>query len=317
MALTAKEALFDKNGNGILEPSEKQVMDKVGDFINVDEETKSTNPKAGTGVTTKKTKLTTESARALMEASAESAGYAGKFSKADVAQFIKEFDEEQNLQIEKVITSTASKVTPGGTTPGAVDKTTESTAKTEFPSYFNPAQFASDWIWKKIDFTDEKSLGAKSLGTLAEVRGLIEKFQIMGVSDFEAKAAAKLIAKGEKTLDEYTVDLQGKAITEFPQFADRFKANPKLTTYDIASPIINMVAETLELDPKMVKMNHPVVLAYTRSAGADGKGTPPSYYDLLIKTKQLPEYQKTQQANNEARDGATSLAKALGFGLGE
>jgi len=56
-------------------------------------------------------------------------------------------------------------------------------------------------------------------------------------------------------------------------------------------------------------------LAYTRSAGADGKGTPPSYYDLLLKTKQLPEYQKTQQANNEARDSASSLGRALGYGL--
>jgi hypothetical protein len=63
-------------------------------------------------------------------------------------------------------------------------------------------------------------------------------------------------------------------------------------------------------------MNHPIVLAYTRAAGADGKGQAPSYYDLLLKTKQLPEYQETQHANNEARDGATSLAKSLGFGLG-
>jgi hypothetical protein len=276
----------------------------------------SKNPQSGTDVSTKKTKLTENSALEILKLAAESAGYPAKFSKADVAQFIKEFDAEQSRQIEKVVTTSANKVTPGGTTPGAVDTAISSTAKTEYPSFFRPADFALDWVWKKIDFANEASLGAKSLGVLAEVRGLVEKFQIMGVSDAEAKAAAKLIAKGDKTLDEYTVDLQGKAITEFPQFADRFKANPKLTTYDIASPIINMVAETLELDPKMVKMNHPVVLAYTRYAGADGKGTPPSYYDLLIKTKQLPEYQKTQQANNEARDGATSLAKALGFGLG-
>ena len=137
----------------------------------------------------------------------------------------------------------------------------------------------------------------------------------MGVSDQEAKNAAYLIAKGDKTLDDYTVELQQKASIEYPQFADRFKTNPKLTTYDIASPIINMIAETLEKDPKTIKMNHPIVLAYTRAAGADGKGQTPSYYDLLLKTKQLPEYQETQQANNEARDGATSLAKSLGFGL--
>jgi hypothetical protein len=315
MALTKDEALFDKNSNGVLEPSEKQMMDSLGAYLNVDAESTTKNPKSGTDVTTKKTKLTTESARALMEAAAESAGYMGKFSTADIAQFIKEFDAEQKLQIEKVITSTSQKVTPGGTTEGAVDKTLESTSKTEYPSFFKPLQFASDWVWKKISFKDETTLGPKSLAVLAEVRGLVDKFQLMGVSDQEAKDAAYLIAKGDKTLDEYTVELQGLANIEYPQFADRFKKNPKLTTYDIASPVINMVAKTLEVDPETIKMNHPIVLAYTRSSGADGKGVPPSYYDLLLKTKSLPEYQKTQQANNEARDSASSLVKALGYGL--
>jgi hypothetical protein len=120
---------------------------------------------------------------------------------------------------------------------------------------------------------------------------------------------------GKKTLVQYTVELQKIAAGEYPQFADRFKTDPTLTTYDIASPIINMVAKTLEVDPGTIKMDHPVVLSYTRSAGADGKGVAPSYYDLLLKTKQLPDYQKTQQANNEARDSASSLVKALGYGL--
>jgi hypothetical protein len=275
----------------------------------------SKNPRSGTDVSTSKIKLTENTALAIMRLAAENAGYTVKFSKADVAQFIKEFDTEQNRQIEKVITTTSDKVTPGGTTPGAVDKTISSTAKTEYPSFFKPADFALDWVWKRVDFQNEKSLGAKSLGVLAEVRGLIEKFQLMGITDMEAKNAAKAIAKGDKTLAEYTIDLQGKAIKEYPQFADRFKANPTLTTYDIASPVINMVAETLELDPKAVKMNHPVVLAYTRSAGADGKGEAPSYFDLLLKTKQLPEFQKTKQANNEARDSAESLGRALGYGV--
>lgn len=277
--------------------------------------TASKNAKSGTDVSTKKTKLTVESARALMETAAEAAGYMGKFSTADIAQFIKEFDAEQARQIEKVITSTSQKVTPGGTTPGAIDKTLESTSKTEYPSFFNPLQFASDYVWKKISFKDETTLGPKSLAVLAQVRGLVDKFQLMGVSDQEAKDAAYLIAKGDKTLDEYAVELQGVAASEYPQFADRFKKNPKLTTYDIASPVINMIAETLEVDPGTIKMNNPIVLSYTRSAGADGKGVAPSYYDLLLKTKSLPEYQKTQQANNEARDSASSLVKALGYGL--
>jgi len=275
----------------------------------------SANAKSGSDTSTSKIKLTTNSARAIMELAAKDAGYPTEFSPADIAQFIEEFDAEQKLQIEKVTTSTNQKLTPGGTTEGAVDKTVSSTIRTEFPSFFNAGTFTKDWLWKRISFKDETTLGAKSLAVLAEVRGLVDKFQLMGVSDQEAKDAAYLIAKGDKTLDEYTAELQGEAAIEYPQFADRFKKNPKLTTYDIASPVINMIAETLEVDPGTIKMNNPIVLAYTRSAGADGKGVAPSYYDLLLKTKALPEYQKTQQANNEARDSASSLVKALGYGL--
>lgn len=315
MALTKDEALFDKNANGVLEPSEKQMMDSIGSYLNVDAESTTKNPKSGTDVTTRMTKLTVESARALMEAAAESAEYTGKFSNADVAQFMKEFDAEQARQIEKVVTTTNQKVTPGGTTPGAVDKTIEGTVKTEYPSFFKPVEFASDWIWSKINFKDESTLGAKSVTALANVRAVIDAFQIMGVSDAEAKIAAKQIAMGKKTIEAYTTELQKVAIKEYPQFADRFKLDPTLTTYDIASPVIKMVADTLEMDPKNVKMNHPIVLAYTRSAGADGKGVAPSYYDLLLKTKQLPEYAKTKVANMEARESAESLGKALGYGL--
>lgn len=315
MALTPEQAPFDTDKNGVLEGSEMQAYTAsvIESAMSIN---KTNNNKSGTEVSTKKTKLTVESARALMEIAAQAADYTGKFTSADVTQFMKDFDAEQARQIEKVITSTSQKLTPGGTIEGAVDKTAATTATTEFPSFFNPTQFVQDWVWKKVSFDNEATLGSKSLAVLSQVRGLIEKFQLIGVSDQEAKNAAYSIAKGDKTLDDYTVELQQKAVIEYPQFADRFKANPKLTTYDIASPIINMIAETLEKDPKTIKMNHPIVLAYTRAAGADGKGQTPSYYDLLLKTKQLPEYQETQQANNEARDGATSLAKSLGFGLG-
>jgi len=313
MALTPAQVPFDENKDGKLTGSE--MTNYTTQIIaNAFSSSTSNNPKSGTSIDTSVTKLTPESARALMETAAEAADYTGKFSNADVAQFMKEFDAEQKRQVEKVITTTAQKTTVGAT-PGAIDKTATTTAKTEYPSYFKPTEFASDWVWSKINFKDEKTLGTKSVTALSQVRNVIDQFQLIGVSDAEAKIAAKQIAMGKKTIADYTTELQQVAIKEYPQFADRFKLDPTLTTYDIASPVINLVAKTLEMDPKAVKMDHPIVLAYTRSAGADGKGVAPSYYDLLLKTKQLPEYQKTQQANNEARDSAESLGKALGYGL--
>ena len=319
MALTKDEALFDKGPNnkpnGILEPSERQSMNSLAEYLNVDEVTKTTNPKSGTSVSSKVTKLTTQTARALMETAAEGADFVGKFSNADVAQFIKEFDAMQALQVEKVVTSTAQKVTPGGTTKGAVDKTMESTAKIEYPSFFKPAEFASDWVWKKINFKDEKSLGAKSLSALGQVRGLVKSFNILGVSENDVRNAAKQIAMGSKTIDSYRIELQKIAKKEYPQFTERFDADPELTTYDIASPIVKMLAKTWEVDEEEVSLDNPLVMSYMNYAGADGKGQQPSRYDLLMKAKADPKYQKTQEANENARSAATGLARAFGFGV--
>lgn len=314
MALTPEQVPFDVDKNGKLEGSE---MANYTQSVIEGAFTQSTtnNPKSGTSTTSSKTKLTTNTARALMAAAAEAAGFTGTFSSQDIAKFIADFDKEQARQIEKVVVSTAQKTTPGGTTQGAVDKTMENTVKTEYPSFFNPNQFAADWVWNKISFDDEKGLAAKNVAVLSQVRDLIKKFSLMGVSDQEARDAARLIAKGDKTLDDYTIELQQKAAIEYPQLADRFKLNPKLTTYEIASPVIKMLAKTWEVDENTIGLDNPLVMSYLRPGGADGKGVAPSYYDLLLKAKNDPKYDLTREANENARDAATSLGRALGYGV--
>jgi hypothetical protein len=273
------------------------------------------NPQSGTNTSTTKTKLTPNTALQIMTLAAEDAGYTAKFTKADINQFMKEFDAEQDRQIGKVVTSTASKLTPGATAE-AVDKTISSTATTEYPSFFDAGRFTSDWVWKKVDFTNEATLGAKSLNILAQVRGMVDKFNILGVSDKDLKVAAKAIAKGDLKLTDYNVTLQGIAAKEYPQFADRFATDPELTTYDIASPIVKMLAKTWQVPEENVDWKtNPIVMSYTNYAGPDGKGKPPSYYDLLLKAKNDPKYQLTEEANNNARDSATSFARAFGFGV--
>jgi hypothetical protein len=227
---------------------------------------------------------------------------------------MKKFEKKQNEQIEKIITSSRTKITPGAT-PDAVRQVVESTARQEFPSFFKPLDFAKDFVYTKIDFKNEDKLGAKSLTALAQVRGLVDSFQLLGVSDADMRVAAKQIAMGNKTVAEYTVELQKIAKKEYPQFAERFDLDPTLTTYDIASPVINMLAKTWQKDPKEIKMDNPYVMSYLNYAGPDGKGKQPSYYDLLLKAKNDPQYELTEKANEDARDAAVGLLKAMGAGV--
>lgn len=270
--------------------------------------------KTGTEVSTKKTKLTNKTALEIMNLAAENAGYTVKFTSADIAQFIKEFDAEQALQVEKVITTTNQK-TVAGATPEAADKVASSTAQTEYPSFFKPGEFAVDWIWKKVNFGDEKSLGAKSLTALAEVRGIVDKFQLIGFTDADIRIAAKAVAMGKKTINDVKVELQQVAKREYPQFADRFATDPELTTYDIASPVIKLLAKTWEMDEADISVDDPIVSSYMNYAGPDGKGQPPSRADIIAKAKKNAKYEGTVEANENARDAAVGLARAFGFGV--
>jgi hypothetical protein len=260
------------------------------------------------------TKLTYNSAKALLEAAMKEADFVGKLSADDIKDFMKAFETEQNKQIEKIVTSARTQIKPGATAE-AQKKIVESVARQEFPSFFKPTDFAKNFVYSKIDFKDQTKLGAKALDAFAKVRGLVDAFQLLGVTESDMRIAAKEIAMGNKTVEDYNVELQQIAKKEYPQFADRFDKDPTLTTYDIASPVINMLAKTWQMDPKTVKMDNPYVMSYLNYAGPDGKGKQPSYYDLVLKAKNDPKYDLTEQANNDARDAATGLARAFGFGV--
>jgi hypothetical protein len=316
MALTKEQVPFDADKNGKLEGSEMTEYTNSILASIVPNNQPSDGPKstAESSTQTSVTRLTYNSAKAMLEQAMKEADFVGKLSSDDIKSFMNQFKAEQDKQIEKIIVSARSKMTPGATEE-ATRKVIESVARQEFPSFFKPLDFAKNFVWSKIDFKDQSKLGAKSLDAFAKVRGLVEKFQLFGISENEMRIAAKQVAMGEKTIEDYNVELQQIASKEYPQFADRFAKDPTLTTYDIALPVISMLAKTWQMDPKTIKMDNPYVMSYLNYAGPDGKGQQPSYYDLLLKAKNDPKYDLTEQANTDARDAAVGLSRAFGFGV--
>jgi hypothetical protein len=265
------------------------------------------------GTQTSVTRLTYNSAKALLETAMAEAGFAGKLSADDIKNFMEKFKTAQDKQIEKIVTSARTKIVPGAT-PEATKKIVESVAREEFPSFFKPTDFAKDFIFAKIDFKNEATLGAKQLDALAKVRGMADKFQLLGVSDADMRVAAKQIAMGKKTIEEYTIELQKIAKKEYPQFAERFDLDPTLTISDIASPIVKLLAKTWQKTEKEIQ-NHPLVKSWINYPGPDGKGKQPSYYDIELKAKNDPLYDLTEEANESARNAAVGFARAIGFGV--
>lgn len=269
---------------------------------------------SGSSVSKSVTKLTYNSAKAMLEQAAKAAGYPKAFTDAEINDYIKKFNAKQNEQIAKVVTIAGKQSTPGAT-PEALSKVFEQTMQQEFPSFFKPLEFAQDYIWSKVNFKDESTLGSAAIGTKASIRGLVDSFQIIEFTEEDLNEMALAVAKGDKTIAEATVDLQQIAKREYPQFAERFDKNPTLTTKAIADPIISTLATVWEVDKSEIKMDNPLVMKWMSGVTADGKSTPPTKYEIMLAAKKDPKYQYTEAANNDARDAAVAMTNALGVGI--
>jgi len=261
-------------------------------------------------------KLTTDSAKLLLSQAIEEAQYSGKLSPTDIADFIKKFQSEASKQMQIVVKNAQDSTSTGTSAAGTdISQTIASYVTANFPTFFNAKDFAKDYIWSKVNFKDEKSLGGNALTALSQARGIVKDFHLLGVSDAEVQIAAKAIAKGTKSVQDFTSEMQRIAMKEYPTLTDRFKVDPTLTTKEIASPVINMLAKTWEVDPATIELDNPIVASYLRPGGADGKTPPPSYAELLGRAMNDPKREYTKAAHDDARSAAISLARAFGGGI--
>lgn len=274
----------------------------------------STTPKDTATTTKSLTRLTTASAKALLDAAAKEAQFTGKLSAADIAEFIAKFNAEQAKQIQTVVRDASSKIKPG-LTAEAAEKELQTIVSTEYPSFFKPASFASDFIWSKINFKDEKSLGGKALTALGNVRAILAGFGPLDFSEAEIQTAAKKIAKGEISNDDFRSTIAQKAIVNYPQYAERLKQNPGYTIKDLASPYINLMAKELELDPNTIELDDPILDRALRPDGTAGKLPTASLAEFRAMVRKSPKWEYTTAANEAARSAATELGRAFGFGV--
>jgi hypothetical protein len=270
--------------------------------------------KSGTSVSRSLVQLDKVSGRALLEQTAKNIQYNVKFTDVDIDDFLKKFKKEQQRQIEETVKATSSKVVPGSSVE-AVERATETTVTTEKPSFFKPEVFASDYIWAKVNFKDEKTLGGKSLTALNNARSILAGFGMLDFSDAELFTAAKQIARGEISNDDFRSSIAQRAAINYPQYAERLKQNPGSTIRDLASPYINLMAKELELDPNAIQLDNMDLDRALRPDGTAGKVPSMSLADFRIKLRSNPQWENTTAANESARNAATALGRAFGYGV--
>lgn len=253
-------------------------------------------------------------ARVLLEQIAKDAQYTGKLTKDDVTAFVNSFNAEAKKQADIAVRTITERIKPGAK-PEDITKIINNYVTTTSLTFLDPKSLASDFIWSKINFGDEKTLGGKSLRALQDVRAMIRNNGIIDVSDIEIQNAAKKIARGEISIDDYRATLRSKVELNYPQFADRFKNNPNASAREIFSPYIATMAKILEKDPNEIQLDNMYLDKALRPDGAAGKAPAMSIPDFIMMLKNTPDYENTRQANEDARDAATAFARAWGYGV--
>jgi hypothetical protein len=257
-------------------------------------------------------KLTPTAAKQLLQSIAEDVQFTGQFSKEDIAAFVAAYNKNANEQLDTVVRE-AKETTPSGKTED-ITATVKNIISTKYPSFFDPKSFTRDFIWSKVNFKDETTLGAKALNALTEARNVARGFNLSTVSEVEIQEAAKQIASGKITANDYKTQLAAKAAAEYPQYAERLKTTPGATVRDLVNPVLRAVADAWEVDVDTLNLNDPFIDKLIRPDGVIGKVPPVSVGDATRAALKHPNRDKTRAEINNAIDAATELGRALGFG---
>ena len=260
------------------------------------------------------TRLTPASARALLEKSRTDAQYTAGITKADVDDFIAKFNAEQDRQIAEVVKSAQTRVTPGAS-PDAIQREINNILTTDYPSFFKPTEFADNYIWAKVNFGEEKTLGGKAIQALNDVRSIVRGYNASEISDIEIEDAARKIATGKITKEDYAAKVGSQFGANYPQLLERLQSTPGATVRSLASPYINLMAKELELDPESINLDDPDLDKALRPDGVAGKVPMMSLADYKRALRSSPRWEYTTAANEAARSSATGIARALGFGV--
>lgn len=130
-------------------------------------------------------------------------------------------------------------------------------------------------------------------------------------SDGWYQSAAKSIAEGWTTENDWQRDIQEQAASMWPVFADKIRAG--VSAQDLASPYINLMAQTFEVDPNTISLNDP----YVRQAlgGFDQGGNPSAMnlWDFELKLREDPRWMTTKQAQDQTNSIANTVLRMFGI----
>jgi hypothetical protein len=223
-----------------------------------------------------------------------------------------QFGEQDLADFYEKLTEAAK---AGGKTKETVVNPDGSTSIIETPSLFDANAFAQSYLWAKVNIADPKTLPSSVIDKIGGIRALAKANGLGYFADKEITNYALQLAKGETNINKIQEQFNTKAAELYPLFSERLKANPTLTVMDLAQPYIGRMAKWWDIDTSEVDLENPDLDKFLRPDGTAGKVPMKTLAEWDEYLKFHPNSEKASWAIQGARDLATGLASAMGFGV--
>ena len=130
-------------------------------------------------------------------------------------------------------------------------------------------------------------------------------------SDGWYENAARSVARRDTTEDDWYRDVQEQAASLFPVFADQIRAGA--SAYDMASPYINLMAQTLEISPSAITLDDPYIRQALGGFDPNGKPSAMNLWDFQRKLRSDPRWMNTNFAQNQVTGIADQMMQMFGL----
>lgn len=124
----------------------------------------------------------------------------------------------------------------------------------------------------------------------------------------EVNGYVKEIVGKNRSVDDVAADMRKQAAALYSNFADQLNKNPEITVRQLVNPYLQIMAETLEIDPTTVKLTDKTI----QNAISGTKLR--SFSDFRADMRADTRFATTKTAKREAVDLAQSLLRSFGFG---
>lgn len=194
----------------------------------------------------------------------------------------------------------------GASIPGnAIDRLAENMAMTGMSD-----EALRSLLADYIDFTSNQNLNGQAGMYAASMRKYADDMGV-DVSQQAVKNYATLMIKGMSTQDDYKNFVNEQATSAFPAFAQQIKGGQ--TMRNIANPYVQMMAQTLEVNPNQLSLRDPTIMSGLNGLDQDGKPVGRTLNDFQQMLRGDPRWRTTQQAQDKAMNIGHSVLKNMGL----